>query len=242
MRGVTRVVLPMCLMAALLAGCSQGTTPEGSAGSAAQGSAAAEAVQEAPQPEMSNWQDKAFYERPVSDIANDLLLLGFEVDEDNSLLDQGDGYSYLYTVFSGTPEDNPFEGASEAVSINLTVEFPEFEDGASEGTYETLAEGTMPNGYDVTLYYADVDSSEYESLARGVADTVGLGEFTESSVGPSPFDETRMLGNFFGNDTFRGSDCEWLITITKSTSDSLPDPEKPLMLGFGHYVTTESIQ
>lgn len=62
MRGVTRVVLPMCLMTALLAGCSQGTTPEGSAGSAAQGSAAAEAVQEAPQPEMSNWQDKAFYD------------------------------------------------------------------------------------------------------------------------------------------------------------------------------------
>ena len=80
----TRMIVPvLCLSTALIAGCSQGTQPAGSTGSATQGSAPAAAAEQTPQAELTAWQDKTFYERPVADIASDLELLDFEITADN---------------------------------------------------------------------------------------------------------------------------------------------------------------
>lgn len=72
-----------------------------------------------------------------------------------------------------------------------------------------------------------------EAVARQVADTLGLGAFTESSVGPSPFDETRILGNFSADDTYFGTPMTHLISMTVYPGDMALNPEAPLSVTFG---------
>lgn len=230
------IVPVLCLSTALIAGCSQGTQPAGStesAGSATQGSAPAAAAEQTPQAELTAWQDKTFYERPVADIASDLELLDFEITADNYYEEEQSGYRYCETTFSGQPADNPFEGSDPTVNITVTVEDPVFVDGAEDLGYETLAEGTLPTGYTVWLSYTERDPSEYEAVARQVADTLGLGAFTESTVGPSPFDETRILGNFSADDTYFGTPTTHLISMTVYPDNMTLNPDAPLSVTFG---------
>lgn len=183
------IVPVLCLSTALIAGCSQGTQPAGSTGStgpATQGSAPAAAAEQTPQAELTAWQDKTFYERPVANIASDLELLDFEITADNYYEEEQSGYRYCETTFSGQPADNPFEDSDPTVNITVTVEDPVFVDGAENLGYETLAEGTLPTGYTVWLSYTERDPSEYEAVARQVADTLGLGPSPRARSGRRP--------------------------------------------------------
>ena len=217
----------LCLSAALLAGCSQApaTDPQ------AQGDQAT-VTDETAVPAMTDWQDPAFYERPARDIASDLALLGFEqtgeyYDEESA---------YFGATFEGAPEENPVEGADETVSLDIFLSEPAFQEGTTEYTLDALAADAAPNGFDVFFYFPEVDSSEYEGLARKVADAAGLGAFTDSYVGEAPFGEG-FVGNFSTEGSFKGTDALCTLVVSHyegPRQDSLADA--PLAVSYGYYV------
>ena len=239
---IVRALVPaLCLSAALLAGCSQQGTPAGSApaqGSvSAHGSAPVASEEKTPEPVMSNWTETSFYERPVTDIAADLELLGFEMEADENFVEEESGYSYYIAGFTGTPSDIPVPDVADTVFVQLTVEYAQFAEGAEEQNLSSLVEGTTLTSCYLDFYHTDVDPSAYEGIAQQVIDALGLEPMTSSSTEPSLFDETRMLGNYAGPATFLGSDTEYLIMIMKQSNGSLPDPEKPLSVSVNLFST-----
>lgn len=52
---------------------------------------------------------------------------------------------------------------------------------------------------------------------------------TSSDTGPSPFDETRMLGNYSGPATFNGTDTQYFIMVAKN-QEVTGDPDMPLYI------------
>lgn len=239
MRRVTTTLLAgaaaLALSTTLLAGCGAQDAADDSAG--AQGDAAAQEEVE-PEPAMSDWTENSFYERPLPEIASDLELLGFELtDEFYDDSDPSGVYTFFMPSFQGTPEDNPVEGSSETVTIGLTYENPTFEEGTEERTCETIDQEALPTGATIFFYLPEADSSEYGTIAQGVADAVGLGEFTEDYVGDA-FGTGRVIGNYTYQDTFKGQEIESLLTISVAANpESLPDPDMPLMVSYGPYLS-----
>ena len=239
MRRVTTTLLAgaaaLALSTTLLAGCGAQDAADGSTD--AQGDAAAQEEVE-PEPAMSNWTENSFYERPLPEIASDLELLGFELtDEFYDDSDPSGAYTFFMPSFRGTPEDNPVEGSSETVTIGLTYENPTFEEGTEERTCETIDQEALPTGATIFFYLPEADPSEYETIARSVADAVGLPAFTDSYVG-DPFETGRIVGNFTYPDTFKGQEIESLLTISVAANpESLPDPDMPLAVSYGPYLS-----
>ena len=239
MRRITTTLLAgaaaLALSTTLLAGCGAQGAADDSAG--AQGDAAAQEEVE-PEPAMSNWTENSFYERPLPEIASDLELLGFELtDEFYDDSDPSGAYTFFMPSFRGTPEDNPVKGSSETVTIGLTYENPTFEEGTEERTCETIDQEALPTGATIFFYLPEADPSEYETVARSVADAVGLPAFTDSYVG-DPFETGRIVGNFTYQDTFKGQEIESLLTISVAANpESLPDPDMPLAVSYGPYLS-----
>lgn len=239
MRRVTTTLLAgaaaLALSTTLLAGCGAQDAADGSTD--AQGDAAAQEEVE-PEPAMSNWTENSFYERPLPEIASDLELLGFELtDEFYDDSDPSGAYTFFMPSFRGTPEDNPVEGSSETVTIGLTYENPTFEEGTEERTCETIDQEALPTGATIFFYLPEADSSEYGTIAQGVADAVGLGELTEDYVGDA-FGTGRVIGNYTYQDTFKGQEIESLLTISVAANpESLPDPDMPLAVSYGPYLS-----
>lgn len=242
MRRVTTTLLAgaaaLALSTTLLAGCGAQGATGGSAD--AQGDAAAqEEVEPEPEPVMSNWTENSFYERPLPEIASDLELLGFEVSAEDSF--EGEGVSgtitYFMPSFQGTPEDNPVEGSSETVGIGLTYENPPLQEGETEYTVETIDQEVLPTGVTINFYLPEADSSEFGTVAQSVADAVGLGELTEDYVG-DPFGTGRVIGNYTYQDTFKGTELESLLYVGLAPDpESLPDPDMPLIVNYGPYLS-----
>lgn len=70
-----------------------------------------------------------------------------------------------------------------------------------------------------------------------MADAIGLGELTEDYVG-DPFETGRIIGNYTYQDTFKGQEIESLLTISVAANpDSLPDPDMPLAVTYGPYLS-----
>lgn len=238
------VIAPiLCLSLGLLVGCGQAPAQDDAA--AQDEAPAAEATEpEAepePEPAMSNWTENSFYERPISEIASDLELLGFEKSGESSYADTdalGD-VVYYYLSFQGTPKDNPLEGSDKTVGVEFTIENPTLKEGETECTLENLDEGTLPTGFSIIFYLPEADSSEYEALATKLADAVGLGTFTNSSVGDF-FGTGRVIGNFDYADTYKGVECTSTIIVSPMSEDyvsSLPNPDMPLRIIYGPYVS-----
>lgn len=240
-----RAIVPaLCLAAALLAGCSQGagSGDATTTGSAGQGSgSAAVAKAEAPQPKMSNWQDASFYERPVQEVAADLELLGFSQALEQ-FMDDPD-YPYYNVAFEGEPADNPVEGSDSRVIVGLGVYNPQVVDGEEEVTLDTLADGTDVTSYELYFYFDKTDPSEYETLARQVADAMGCGAFTDSHVG-ALYDDGPEIGTFSGDGSFKGKDAEWSVFVatTSPDTDGLADPDKPTYASFGYYDASDQLE
>ena len=239
MRFTKTVVAALVLSTALLVGCSQ--APATDATDATQDEAAVEQAEPEPEPEpaMSNWQEGAFYDRPTSEIVSDLELLGFELTNEDSYEDAdalGD-IVYYFSYFEGTPESNPVEGSDETVQVSFTYENPALLEGETECSLETIDPSTVPTGVVIGFYLPEADSSEYETIARSVGDAVGLPAFTDSYVG-DPFETGRMVGNFTYPDTFKGQETESMLIVSSSSNpESLPNPDMPLYVSYGPYVS-----
>lgn len=227
MRAVPAILSAFCLSAALLAGCTQGA-PAGSVST--EGSAPAAVEEETPEPVMTNWKESAFYARPVTEVVSDLELLSFEVADSSYESSEEYDYSYFFITLTGELEQPLIEGTSESIQISLTIDQPVFTSD-SERTLETLDPATIVMGVDVTMYHPEVDSSEWEGLAQQAVDAFGLEPMTRSSTEPSPFDETRMLGNYSGPTTFNGQTNEYMVFINLLGEDAdIPDPDMPLYI------------
>ena len=232
----------LVLSTALLAGCgAQGAatdSPDAQADAAAQEEVEPEPEPE-PEPAMSNWTENAFYERPFSEITSDLELLGFEMTGEESYSDTdalGD-VVYYFLNYQGTPEDNPVEGSDETVEISFTIENPTLLEGESEYTTETIDPQTTLTGFNVGFFLPEADTSEYGTVAASVAEAVGLPELTEDYVG-DPFGTGRVIGNFLYQDTFKGTETESMLIISSPMSEeSLPNPDTPLYVSYGPYVS-----
>ena len=233
MKSIRTIVPVVAVCAALLAGCSQGNAAEGSA-PAADTSAVEET---APEPEMTNWYETSFYERPVAQIASDLELLSFEKTDDEYYEVEDGSYRYLNLNFRGAPGDVPVDGASDEVLVALTVEAPEFEEDAEEQGLDSLAEDAMPTGVDVVMFHPEADAGQYEALAQQTVEALGLEPFTEGSTDTSPFDETRMLGNYRGPNTANGAETEYMVMVT-SNEELSGDPEFPLYVDVSLFYQT----
>ena len=241
MRFTKTVVAALVLSTAMLVGCSQ--TPATNATDATQDEAAVEQAEPEPEPEpepaMTNWQEGAFYDRPTSEIVSDLELLGFELTNEDSYEDAdalGD-IVYYFSYFEGTPESNPVEGSDETVQVSFTYENPALLEGETECSLETIDPSTVPTGVVIGFYLPEADSSEYETIARSVGDAVGLPAFTDSYVG-DPFETGRMVGNFTYPDTFKGQETESMLIVSSSSNpESLPNPDMPLYVSYGPYVS-----
>ena len=229
---LTKMLAPaLCLSAALLAGCSQApaTDPQALGNPAP----VVDETAEPTEPAMSDWQDAAFYERPVREVASDLALLGFEQTDEY----YDEESAYFSAAFAGAPEGNPVEGADKTVTLNVFLSEPSFQEGATEFTLQTLAEDAAPNGFDVFFYFPEVDPSEYEGLARKVADAAGLGAFVDSYVGDAPFSEGRQVGNFSAEGSFNGTEAQCLFVVSPAEDTSaVPNPDAPLTVSYGYYV------
>lgn len=241
MRFTKTVVAALVLSTALLVGCSQ--APATDATDATQDEAAVEQAEPdaepEPEPAMTNWQEGAFYDRPTSEIVSDLELLGFELTNEDSYEDAdalGD-IVYYFSYFEGTPESNPVEGSDETVQVSFTYENPALLEGETECSLETIDPSTVPTGVVIGFYLPEADSSEYETIARSVGDAVGLPAFTDSYVG-DPFETGRMVGNFTYPDTFKGQETESMLIVSSSSNpESLPNPDMPLYVSYGPYVS-----
>lgn len=143
---------------------------------------------------------------------------------------QENDYSCFYIILKGEVDQPLIEGTSKNLQIQLTIDHPVFE-GDSEQTLEALDPNTIVSGMDVTMYHPEVDSSEWEGLAQQAVDAFGLEPMTSSSTDVSPFDETRMLGNYNGPSTFNGRETEYSIIIFLPVEGSeLPEPDMPLYI------------
>lgn len=239
MRFTKTVVAALVLSTALLVGCSQ--APATDATDVTQDEAAVEQAEPEPEPEpaMSNWQEGAFYDRPTSEIVSDLELLGFELTNEDSYEDTdalGD-VTFYFNYFEGTPESNPVEGSDETVQVSFTYENPALLEGETECSLETIDPSTVPTGVVIGFYLPEADSSEYETIARSVGDAVGLPAFTDSYVG-DPFETGRIVGNFTYPDTFKGQETESMLIVSSSSNpESLPNPDMPLYVSYGPYVS-----
>lgn len=241
MRFTKTVVAALVLSTALLVGCSQ--APATNATDATQDEAAVEQAEPEPEPEpepaITNWQEGAFYDRPTSEIVSDLELLGFELTNEDSYEDAdalGD-IVYYFSYFEGTPESNPVKESDETVQVSFTYENPALLEGETECSLETIEPSTVPTGVVIGFYLPEADSSEYETIARSVGDAVGLPAFTDSYVG-DPFETGRMVGNFTYPDTFKGRETESMLIISVATSpESLPNPDMPLFVSYGPYLS-----
>ena len=241
MRFTKTVVAALVLSTAMLVGCSQ--TPATNATDATQDEAAVEQAEPEPEPEpepaMTNWQEGAFYDRPTSEIVSDLELLGFELTNEDSYEDTdalGD-VTFYFNNFEGTPESNPVEGSDETVRVSFTYENPALLEGETECSLETIDPSTVPTGVTIGFYLPEADSSEYETIARSVGDAVGLPAFTDSYVG-DPFETGRIVGNFTYPDTFKGQETESMLIVSSSSNpESLPNPDMPLSVFYGPYVS-----
>lgn len=238
------VIAPiLCLSLGLLVGCGQAPAQDDAATQDEAPAAEATEPEAEPEPEpaMSNWTENSFYERPISEIASDLELLGFEMSGENSYTDTdalGD-VVYYFLSFRGTPEDNPLEGSDKTVGVDFTIENPALKEGETEYTLENLDEGTIPTGFSIGFYLPEDDPSEYEALATKLADAVGLGAFTDSYVGDA-FGTGRVIGNFDYADTYKGVECTSMLLISPTMDDyvsSLPNPDMPLLISYGPYVS-----
>lgn len=179
---------------------------------------------------MENWTESAFYERPVTEVISDLELLSFEVADAYYDGSEEYGYSYFYITLTGELDQPLVEGASEYLQISLTIDHPVFTSD-SEQTLEALDPATIVTGVDAMMYHPEVDPSEWEGLAQQAIDAFGLEPMTSSSTDVSPFDETRMLGNYIGPSTFNGQEAEYMIIISSSREGGdLPEPDKPLFI------------
>lgn len=225
MRAVPAFLSVFCLSAALLAGCTQGA-PAGSVST--EGSAPAAVEEETPEPVMTNWKESAFYARPVTEAISDLELLSFEVSDAYYDGSEENDYSYFFITLTGELEQPLIEGTSESIQISMTIDQPVFTSD-SEQTLETLDPATIVTGVDVVMYHPEVDSSEWEGLAQQAVDAFGLEPMTSSSTEPSPFDETRMLGNYSGPTTFNGQATEYSVIISLMDEGfDIPEPDMPL--------------
>lgn len=241
MRFTKTVVAALVLSTALLVGCSQ--APATDATDATQGEDAVEQTEPdaepEPEPAMTNWQEGAFYDRPTSEIVSDLELLGFELTNEDSYEDTdalGD-VTFYFNNFEGTPESNPVEGSDETVRVSFTYENPALLEGETECSLETIDPSTVPTGVTIGFYLPEADSSEYETIARSVGDAVGLPAFTDSTVG-DPFETGRVIGNFTYPDTFKGQETESMLIVSSSSNpESLPNPDMPLSVFYGPYVS-----
>lgn len=241
MRFTKTVVAALVLSTALLVGCGQ--APATDATDATQGEAAVEQTEPdaepEPEPAMTNWQEGAFYDRPTSEIVSDLELLGFELTNEDSYEDTdalGD-ITFYFSYFEGAPESNPVEGSDETVQISFTYENPALLEGETECSLETIDPSTVPTGVVIGFYLPEADSSEYETIARSVGDAVGLPAFTDSYVG-DPFETGRIIGNFTYPDTFKGQETESMLIVSPSSNpESLPNPDMPLFVSYGPYVS-----
>lgn len=241
MRFTKTAVAALVLSTALLVGCSQ--APATNATDATQDEAAVEQAEpEAepePEPTMTNWQEGAFYDRPTSEIVSDLELLGFELTNEESYEDAdalGD-VTYYFSYFKGAPESNPVEGSDGTVQVSFTYENPALLEGETECSLETIEPSTVPTGVVIGFYLPEADSSEYETIARSVGDAVGLPAFTDSYVG-DPFETGRMVGNFTYPDTFKGQETESMLIVSSSSNpELLPNPDMPLSVSYGPYVS-----
>lgn len=227
MRAVPAFLSAFCLSAALLTGCTQGAS-QGSVST--EGSAPIAVEEETPEPVMSNWKESAFYARPVSEVVSDLELLSFEVADSSYESSEEYDYSYFYITLIGEVDQPLVEGASKSMQIHLSIDNPVFTSD-SEQTLETLDPATIVTATDVMMYHPEVDSSEWEGLAQQTIDAFGLEPMTRSSTAPSPFDETRMLGNYSGPTTFNGQATEYLVIISLTDEGfDIPDPDMPLYI------------
>ena len=241
MRFTKTVVAALVLSTALLVGCGQ--APATDATDATQDEAAVEQAEPdaepEPEPAMTNWQEGAFYDRPTSEIVSDLELLGFELTNEDSYEDTdalGD-VTFYFNNFEGTPESNPVEGSDETVRVSFTYENPALLEGETECSLETIDPSTVPTGVTIGFYLPEADSSEYETIARSVGDAVGLPAFTDSTVG-DPFETGRIVGNFTYPDTFKGQETESMLIVSSSSNpESLPNPDMPLSVFYGPYVS-----
>lgn len=236
MRMITKTAaITLALSTALLAGCSQAATTDAEDATTRQ-----EVVEQQAEPEpelaMSDWQDTAFYERPVHEIVSDLELMGFELTD--QYREKGDGYDYLLAYFQGDPAENPLEGADKTVTLAIQVDNPTFSDGAEEEVCATLADDAIPNSFNVDFYFPSTDPSDYDALAERMADTLGLGEIVDGSVVESPFNEGQMLGNYSGNGSFNGIEASWMIIVSPQDGDT-PNPDAPLLASYSYYVTED---
>ena len=237
MRFTKAIAAALVLSTALLVGCGQ--APATGADDATTDETTVEQTEPEPEPAMSDWTENSFYERPLPEIASDLELLGFELSAEDSFEgeDASGTITYYMPNFRGTPEDNPVEGSSETVGIGLTYENPPLQEGENEYTVETIDQEVLPTGVTINFYLPEADSSEFGTVAQGVADAVGLGELTEDYVG-DPFGTGRVIGNFIYQDTFRGTEVEaYLLVSLVSDPESLPDPDMPLMVSYGPYLS-----
>lgn len=225
----SKLLVPaLCLSAALLSGCSQTQTQgaDTQTDPAPVGQTASEAA-------MSDWQDSAFYERPMGEIADDLALLGFEQTSEH----YDEESAFFTATFEGAPASNPVQGADSTVTLDVFLSEPAFREGVDEFTLQNLAEDAAPNGFDVFFYFPEVDSSEYEGLARKVADAAGLGAFTDSYVGDAPFSEGREVGNFAVVGSFNGTEAQCMLVVSRfEGEDAVPNPDAPLVVSYGYYV------
>lgn len=237
MRFTKTVVAALVLSTTLLVGCGQ--APATDVTDATQDEAAVEQTEPEAEPAMTNWQEGAFYDRPTSEIVSDLELLGFELTNEDSYEDTdalGD-ITFYFSNFEGTPESNPVEGSDETVQVSFTYENPALLEGETECSLETIDPSTVPTGVVIGFYLPEADSSEYEAIARSVGDAVGLPAFTDSTVG-DPFETGRVIGNFTYPDTFKGQEIESMLIIGVATSpESLPNPDMPLYVNYGPYVS-----
>ena len=234
MRFTGAAVAALCLATALVTGCAQATAGEDATPRA---TVLEERASPAEQPAMERWQEGAFYERPVPEIVSDLQLLGFDVTYQNH--DQIQGYDLFSIGLRGTPAELPLEGSDGVVDVTLQVDDPVFREGTDGSSVEDLAEDARLSCYAFSLSCPAADASEYEALARELADGLGLGEFTSSSV-EDPLGTGAMTGSFTGEGTHMGERATWSIGVICEDAETARNPEAPLLVTFSCFVAPEA--
>ena len=229
MRFTKTVVAALVLSTALLVGCGQAPATD-----ASQDEAAVEQAEPEAEPAMTNWQEGAFYERPVSEIASDLELLGFEPLE-QSLVTTQDGTNVFAASYEGKPSDNPLEGYSETVYVSLSVNDPAVEGETDKPTANDLAQGTTPSRFSVTFQGPAIDPEEFDAHAQQVAEALGLGEISNATEVTVADPETKIV-TYDGPGTFMGIETHWILSVALYGPDTAIDPDNPLVVALSYNV------
>lgn len=234
MRFTKTVVAALVLSTALLVGCGQ--APATDAADATQDEAAVEQAEPEPEPEpaMTNWQEAAFYERSVPEIASDLELQGFEPLE-QSLVTTEDGTNVFVASYEGAPSDNPLEGYSETVYVSLSVNDPAVEGETDKPTANDLAQGTTPSRFSVTFQGPAIDPEEFDAHAQKLAEALGLGEISDATEATVADPETEIV-TYDGPGTFMGTETHWILSVALYGPDTATDPDNPLVVGLSYNV------